>query len=104
MTRESFGPVGLWAAFSVTARGPHPVCGKMPTTVSGTGEDETAALRDLDARFRGREDTGGYLVALRQRVRLAYVSGAEEWTRENVGRSLTVDELKGVIATMPPSP
>jgi hypothetical protein len=69
----------------------------MPQTVTGTGEDETAALRDLDDRLRGREDSGGYLDALRQRVRLAYVDGAEEWTRENVGRGLTRDELGRVI-------
>ena len=46
-------PDGLMGAFSVTARGPHPGRGKAPTTVSGTGADEAAALRDLDARLRG---------------------------------------------------
>jgi hypothetical protein len=40
-------------AFSVTARGPHPGRGKAPVTGSGTGEDEAAALRDLDDRLRG---------------------------------------------------
>ena len=84
-------------AFSVTARGRHPGRGKMPQTVAGTGEDEIAALHDLDARLRGREDSGGYLDALRQRVRLAYVSGAEEWTREHVGRPMKPDELAGVL-------
>ena len=78
--RWTLGPVvydpGRFA-FSVTARGPHPGRGKVPVAVSGTGEDETAALRDLDDRLRGREDFGGYLDALRQRVRLAYVQGAE---------------------------
>ena len=34
---------------------------------------------------------------LRQRVRLAYVQGAEEWTQRNVGRRLTRDELGRVI-------
>jgi hypothetical protein len=46
-------------AYSVTARGPHPGRGKVSVTVSGTGEDEIAALRDLDDRVRGREDSGG---------------------------------------------
>ena len=74
-------PDGLMGAFCVTARGPHPGRGKMPVTVSGTGEDEVAALRNLDERLRGRHDSGGALEALRQRVRLAYVSGAEGWTQ-----------------------
>lgn len=43
----------LTRTWSVTARGPHPGRGKAPQTVTGTGEDETAALRDLDARLRG---------------------------------------------------
>jgi hypothetical protein len=64
-------PDGQMGAFRVTARGPHPGCGRLPETVTGTGENETAALRDLDDRLRGREDSGGYLDALRQRVRLA---------------------------------
>ena len=37
----------------------------IPVTVSGTGMDEIAALRDLDDRLRGREDSGGQLDALR---------------------------------------
>ena len=35
----------------------------------GTGEDEMAALRDLDDRLRGCADSGSYLPALRQRYR-----------------------------------
>jgi hypothetical protein len=34
---------------------------------------------------------------LRQRLRLAYVDGAETWARENVGRGLTRDELERVL-------
>jgi hypothetical protein len=44
----------LWL---VTARGPHPGRGKTPTTVTGAGADEMAALRDLDgpgSRLAGR--------------------------------------------------
>src|SRR5207247_854921 len=44
---------GYLGAFSVTARGPHPGRGKAPVTVSGAGENDTAALRDLDVRLRG---------------------------------------------------
>ena len=90
-------PDGFRGAFTATARGRHPGRGKMPVTVSGTGEDEIAALRDLDDRLRGREDSGGYLDALRQGIRLAFVDAAEEWTRENVGRPMTADELAGVL-------
>jgi hypothetical protein len=87
-------------AFSVTARGPHPGRGKAPQTVTGTGDDETAALRDLDATLRERSADGSYLEELRPRLRLAYVDGAEEWTRENVGRQMTRDELgRASIAT-----
>jgi hypothetical protein len=58
---------------------------------------QATALRDLDERLRGRQDSGGYLDALRRRVRLAYVQGAEEWTRANIGRTMTPDELAGVL-------
>src|SRR5438093_6505819 len=86
-------------AFSVTARGPHPGRGKAPQTVSGTGEDETSALRDLDDRLRGvPKPDGTRLDELRRRLRIAYVDGAEEWSREHADRGLTVAELGGVLA------
>ena len=87
--------LGRW---SVTARGPHPGRGKTPQTVTGTGEDATAALRDLDDRLRGvPKPDGGRMDELRRRLRLPYVDGAEEWARENVGRRMTNDELGRVI-------
>ena len=48
--------------WSVTAHGPHPGRGKAPQSVTGTGEDEVAALRDLDDRLRGvpRLTAGGW--------------------------------------------
>jgi hypothetical protein len=46
--------------------------------VAGTGEDETAALRDLDDRLRGvPKPDGTRLDELRRRLRLAYMGGAE---------------------------
>jgi hypothetical protein len=85
-------------AFSVTARGPHPGRGKIPQSVSGTGEDETAALRDLDDRLRGvPKPDGGRMDALRRRLRLAFVDGAEEWSREHAGRTLTRDDLERIL-------
>ena len=70
----------------------------MPVTVSGTGVDEIAALRDLDNRLRGvPKPNGTQLDELRRRLRLAYVDGAEEWTRENIGRGMSREELERVI-------
>lgn len=85
----------LW---QVTARGPHPGRGKYPEIVAGGGEDETAALRDLDDRIRGvpRPD-GGRMDALRRRLRLAYIQGAEEWSQRRLGRALSSEELGGVV-------
>ena len=66
--------------------------------VRGTGEDETAALRALDDRLRGIEQPdGSRMDAMRRRLRLAYVDGAEEWTRGELGRGLTNDELRGIV-------
>ena len=77
----------LW---SVTARSETHGRGHPPVTVSGTGETETAALRDRDDRLRDvLQPDGGRLEELRRRDRLAYVQGAEEWTREHVGRPMT---------------
>ena len=68
-------------------------------TVSGTGEDEAAAQRDLDERLRGvPKPDGTRLDELRRRLRFAYVDGAEDWTRKNIGRRMTGDDLGRVIA------
>lgn len=89
---------GYRGAWSVTARGPHPGRGKVPQTVTGTGIDAAAALRALDDRLRGvPQPDGSRMDALRRRLRLAYVEGAEEWTAANAGRRPTTDELGRVI-------
>ena len=52
----SYDPgIGRW---SYTARRPHPGRGKMPETITGTGEDELAAMIDLAIRLdeRRRDD------------------------------------------------
>jgi hypothetical protein len=88
--------VRLWG---VTARGPHPGRRKAPVTVSGTGEDEAAALRDLDDRLRAvPKPDGTRMEELRRRIRLAYVEGAEKRSRENSARGLTGDELDRVLS------
>jgi hypothetical protein len=59
-----------------------------PQTVTGTGADEVSALRDLDDRLRGvPKPDGTAMDALRRRLRLAYVEGAEDWAREELRRS-----------------
>jgi hypothetical protein len=40
-------------------------------------------------------------MSFRRRLRLAYVEGAEEWSRDNIGRSLTVYELEGALRRFP---
>jgi hypothetical protein len=95
----SFDPAGdgLWSVTAVDERSVGR--GKAPQSVTGTGEDETAALRDLDDRLRGiAKPDGTRLEELRRRLRFAYLEGAEEWSREHAGRGLTVDELESVIA------
>jgi len=70
----------------------------VPQTVTGTGEDETAALRDLDATLRGAKPApGSYLEDLRARLLLACVDGAAEWTLENAAPPRTRDELGRVL-------
>ena len=96
---RSDGKLGAW---SVTARGPHPGRGKAPQTVTGTGDDEGAALRDLDSTLRGQKSaSGSRLEEIRQRLRLALLDGAEAWTREHVGRPMTPSELAGVSRRYP---
>jgi hypothetical protein len=98
--QTTFDPAGD-GRWSVSAVGPT-VRGKIPVSVTGTGPDETAALRALDDRLRGvPHPDGSRLDELRRRLRFAYLQGAEEWTRENTGRGLTAGELEGVIARVP---
>lgn len=91
--RWQVGPPGYSPAdhlWHVTAIGPHPGRGKMPRTVTGAGEDETAALRDMDDRLRGAlQPDGSRMDGLRRRLRLAYVQGANEWADAKLGRRPT---------------
>lgn len=85
-------------AWIVSAVGPHPGRGKIPQSVTGIGEDEVAALLDLDDQLRGvPKPDGTAMDALRRRVRLAYIEGAEEWSRTARGRSMTAEEQRAVI-------
>lgn len=88
--------------WSISAVGPNRGRGKLPTFVSGHAEDELEAIRDLDARLRGDHSEGPRkLDELRARLRLAYVSGAEAWARQELGRPLAHQELRRVAARFP---
>lgn len=54
--RPSFDPGAR--AWSISPVGPDRGRGKVPTSVSGKGEDELGAIRDLDARLRGEHSEG----------------------------------------------
>jgi hypothetical protein len=94
--RPAFDPVRH--AWTVTAWGPRRGRDMAPESVVGTGEDERAALCDLDNRLRSmpRPDSGR-MDELRQWLRLAYVAGAEALSRAHSGRGLTCDELDVVL-------
>ena len=94
----SYDPgIGRW---SYTARGPHPGRGKMPETITGTGEDELAAMIDLRIRLdeRRRDEK---LAEIDRRGRAAFLEGAEERSRTFEGRPLTAYELERVTKRYP---
>lgn len=89
-------------AWSVTAHGPLPGRGKVPKVATGTGEDEVAALRDLDYRLRGVPTPGrGRMEELSKRLRGAFVTGAEADSLRRLGRGLTADELERALRRYP---
>jgi hypothetical protein len=100
VARPSFDPGAR--AWSISAVGPDRGRGEVPTSVSGNGEDQVAAIRDLDARLRGeRSDGPRKLDDLRARLRQAYLAGAEDWAQHQLGRALTQAELAGVGTRFP---
>ena len=70
------------------------------TTITGTGEDELAAMTDLRIRLdeRHRADK---LAEIDGRGRAAYLEGAEERSRTVEGRPLSAYELKRVTRRYP---
>jgi hypothetical protein len=94
--KPSYDP-GL-AAWTVTAWGRQPDRGKPRQAVTGMGDTEVAALRDLDDRLRRlRKSKGVGMDELRRQLRMAYVDGAEAFSRETLDRGLTGDELGRII-------
>jgi hypothetical protein len=90
------------SAHSVAARTVAAGRNKPPVTVTGTGPDEAAAPRELDDRLRGVPQPDGSRTAERERrFRQSYRAGAEDQSRDTLGRGLTEEELEGVIRRMP---
>jgi hypothetical protein len=90
-------------AWTVTARAPHPGRGRIPVTLSGTGNDELGALRDLNDRLRGAprlaEDVARRQ-ALNRKLRFAFYQGAEEEARRR-GAALDEPGLDRVLDRYP---
>ena len=85
-------------AWSVTAWGPVSGRRQAPPGVSGTGEDEAAALRDLNVRLRAvPKPIRPRMDRLRRQIPMASLEGAESVAKDNVGRGLTGDELGRII-------
>jgi hypothetical protein len=62
--------------WSVTARSVAYSRSTPPQTVTGTGVDETAALRNLEDRLRGvPQPNGSRMAECERRIRLAYLEG-----------------------------
>lgn len=83
--------------WTVAALGPLPVRrGQPPNCIEASGEDEIAALSYLAVKL-AESKTAGRMEELRRRLRLAYLSSAEEWSRVHVGRPLSGDEQRRLI-------
>jgi hypothetical protein len=86
--------------WSVTARGPHPGRGKSPATITGTGEDELAAMVDLrillDERRHAEKPA-----QIDRRGRVAFLEDAEAQSEAAEGRSLTAEEWSGSRDVIP---
>ena len=83
---------------SVIARGPSEGRGRRGQSVRGSGGCLVAALHDLEQRLLGLADTEAQREELIRRMRLAYVEGAETFSRFDRGRPLSACELEGVLA------
>ena len=85
-------------AWSVTASGPG-IAGREPEQcVTGTGESEAKALRDLDSGLRRVPNPNrAQIDELRHQLRMAYVDGAEAFSRDTLDRALTTGELARLI-------
>jgi hypothetical protein len=85
-------------ARSVTASGTGIVGRDEPQMVTGTGDTEAVALRDLDSRLRDVPSPNRARIdELRHQLRMAYVDDAEAFSRDNFDRGLTAHELARII-------
>ena len=72
----------------------------MPKTITGTGEDELAAMIDLAIQLdeRRRDEK---LADIDRRGRAAFLDGAEERSQATQGRPLTANEQERVTRRYP---
>ena len=86
---------GTW---SVTAWGPGIAGREHSQSARGTGETEAAALRALDDCLRALPRPNlAMMDELRHQLRMAFVDGAEAFSREALDRGLTTHELRRII-------
>ena len=72
----------------------------MPETITGTGEDELAAMIDLAIRL-GERRRAEKVAEIDRRGRAAFLEGAEAHSQDAEGRPLTADELERVTRRYP---
>jgi hypothetical protein len=99
--RVAFAPGhGTWRVTAPSLKPPGR--GNLPTTVTGEGIDDVAALEDLSSRLRGIvPDDRTRLDEFNRKLRLAFVAGAEEQSRDALGRPLDAHELDRVLRRYP---
>jgi hypothetical protein len=86
--------------WSVTARSRPGGRLQPPETITGTGEDELAAMVDLRIQLDERRNAEK-LEETERRGRLAFFEGAEAQSQATEGRPLTGDELQRVTKRYP---
>jgi hypothetical protein len=84
--------------YGVLACGPCEGGGRRRRSVTGSGASVVTALRDLEQRLFGLAELEAQRDELIRRLRLAYVEGAESFSRFDRGRPLSACELEGVLA------
>ena len=72
-----------------------------PRDGTRTGRQGVATLDSVDERKLADADQDPRHARLNQRLRQAFIEGAEEDSRRRLGRSLTADELERVLRHFP---
>ena len=70
-------------------------------TGSGVG---SGTISDVSERYLEPTDSDSRRSALRRRLRIAFIAGAEEDSRSRLGRGLSEEELRRVLRRYPGDP